>query len=169
MTTTTFRPTLEELNVRTVPSSGLTAPPSGMATAQVSPLPSHPYQGNGEGQYILSGTVAATKFQLSGRLKLTGFGEFLADGWVQGPGSNEGGRATGRLTLTDYKGTMTIELHSGVRPAYSAIPPELVYSIVGGTGAYANARGYGIAGFSFAPAPTAVGLHPGGTYSLKFS
>ena len=53
--------------------------------------------------------------------------------------------------------------------AFSPIPSELVYSITGGTGAYANLKGYGIAAFTFSPGTTTPGHAATGSYTLKFS
>jgi hypothetical protein len=156
-----FRPAVEELNARITPSSGLTAKPPVLAAAQVSAIPSHPYQGAGQGTFVKQTAapgVGATH-QISGRVKLPGFGEFLSLGSIQAPGI-QNIRATGQITLHDYKGTITLKLHSLPRPMYSGVPFEMVYSIVGGTGAYAGVKGYGLATFTF---------NTNGAYSLKVS
>ena len=161
MTPFAFRPTLEELNARITPSSGLTVKPPVAVTAQAATVPSHPYQGTGQGTFIKQTAapgVGAT-YQINGRVKLPGFGEFLTLGSIQAPGVQDT-RATGQITLHDYKGTITLKLHSLPRPLYSGVPFEMVYSIVGGTGAYAGLKGYGIAAFTFDST---------GTYSLKVS
>lgn len=160
MTSLAFRPTLEELNPRLVPSSVTVTPPK-VVTGQIVALPSHPYQGDGQGQFTKQvKTNVGTTFQINGRLKLHGFGEFLSLGTIQSPGPLMTGQFTGQVTLHDHKGTIALRLHSLPRPLYSGVPFEMVYSIAGGTGAYAGLKGYGVAAFTF---------NTTSVYSLKIS
>ena len=159
MTRWLFRPTLEELHGRTLPSTKVVVPPDLGPPIQVDPLPSHPLHGDGYGTYTQPVVVdAGVEYQLDARLSLGSVGNFRVRGWVQGTGMVIGGRATGHLVLSNGHGTITLDLHSGELPPFSPLPPELVYSITAGTGAYAGERGYGVAGFSVTPAPTAFGL-----------
>lgn len=164
MTPFAFRPALEELNARITPNTGLAVKPPVAAAAQVATIPSHPYQGAGQGTFVTKTTTpgAGVTSEITGRLKLPGFGEFLALGSVRFPGAQTANPtgAAGRITLHDYKGTITIDLHSLPRPQYSGVPFEMVYTITGGTGAYAGLKGYGLATFTF---------NANGAYTLKVS
>ena len=170
MTKNSFRPVLEELHARAIPNSGLLQPPSDIPLVHVLAPRHHPLYGSEAGNYTRSITGAtAASYQLAGRITLAGLGNFQMTGWVQGTGASGAGRATGHLILTNAYGSMTVELHSSIRPASSPVPLELVYSISSGTGVYAHTQGYGIAGFSFTPAPAAIGSPMAGTFNLKFS
>src|SRR3954464_6972160 len=109
MTPFAFRPALEEMNARLAPSSGAIPPPASLTTVQAAPIPSHPYQGSGQGHFTQQTKPdGGTKYEINGRLKLTGFGEFLTLGSIQSPGAQKAQAtgATGRITLHDYKGTI---------------------------------------------------------------
>lgn len=164
MTPFAFRPALEELNARLAPSSVVPVKQPLAAVAQAAAIPSHSYQGAGQGTYVTHTAApgAGARYDITGRVKLPGFGEFLTLGSVQFPGAQSANAtgATGRITLHDYKGTITIDLHSLPRPQYSGVPYEMVYSITGGTGAYAGLKGYGVVTFTF---------NANGSYSLKVS
>jgi hypothetical protein len=170
MVTKRFRPTLEELNARAVPNSTLNALPFAADAAHSAPSPSHPYHGSGQGQYLQPMAVdLGMSYRVTGKTTINGLGEFRVNGWLQGTGLILDGRATGHLTLSDAKGSITLELHGGRQPTFSPIPSELVYSITGGTGAYSHSKGYGVAGFSFTTAPTAVGFPLTGSFAIKLS
>ena len=165
-----FRPTLEELNTRAVPNSSLNSLPFASDPPRAAPPPSHPYHGSGQGQYTQPLAVdLGMSYRLTGKTTIGGLGEFRVSGWLQGTGMILDGRATGHLTLSDARGSITLELHGGKQSAFSPIPSELVYSISGGTGFYSYANGYGVVGFSFTPAPTAVGFPLTGSYAIKLS
>ena len=164
-----FRPMLEELNARSIPSAGLTPTPPVSEQIHVLAPSHHPLFGGTQGNYTPSVVVdARATYQLSGKVTLAGIGNFEMSGWLQTNGS-EAGRATGQLTLTNSYGSITVELHSGVRPAFSSLPTELVYSITASTGAYGQTRGYGIADFSFLPTPASNDMPHGGAFGVRFS
>jgi hypothetical protein len=165
-----FRPTLEELNARDVPSSGgIVAPPITAAPVQVMAPLSHPLFGTTNGNYTLTNAAdTGATIQFGGPITLAGLGNFQMTGSLQGPG-DAAGRATGQIILTNQYGSLTVELHSGILPAHSSIPTELVYSISGGTGAYAQTRGYGIADFSFVQATFVYGTPHTGLFGMKLS
>jgi len=166
----TFRPTLEELNARDVPSAGgIVPPPSVSAPVQVLAPAHHPLVGLTNGNYSQTNSAAAgASIELSGPITLAGLGTFQMTGSLHGAGPAEG-RATGQLILTNQYGSLTVDLHSGIRPAQSAIPSELVYSISGGTGAYAQTKGYGVADFAFVPATVVYGTPHTGYFWMKLS
>ena len=193
-----FRPVLETLDARALPSAVPTAPADPVPVVVVSAPPaSHPLHGTGQGGYTdptFGGPVdAGVSHTLHGTVTLQGLSTFDLSGWVGGTGMVLNGRATGHLVLTNAKGTLTVELHGPIQPGFSPIPSELVYSISGGTGAYAHAKGYGVTNLSFMPYPmpmppvtpstTAVPTmptpvpdplpypmpHPGGHFTISFN
>ena len=99
---------------------------------------------------------------------MAGLGNFEMSGWLQSTGA-QAGRTTGQLILTNSYGSITVELHSGVRPALSPVPNELVYSITASTGVYSQTRGYGIADFSFLSTPASIAAPHAGALGMRFS
>jgi hypothetical protein len=164
------RPVLEELNPRTLPSTLTLTPPTGAPPPHAAGLTSHALHGAGTGTYTRPLMPdSGDHYDLHGRITLTGLGEFRVSGWVNGTGFTSTGRATGHLELTNARGKLTLELHSGMLPGFSPVPRELVYSIQGGTGAYAAVKGYGVAGVSFTPLPNQTDFPMKGTFRLSFS
>ena len=159
---------VEQLDSRTLPSSTLVLPPI------TSPVPamastSHPLQGTGTSNYVGSVITPDTgpSVDLTGTIHLQSLGTFQLSGWLQSVGSVVQGRAYGELVLTNSQGSITLDLHGGVQPAFSPLPRELVYSIAHTTGAYQNLHGYGVVGMVMYPAPTAYGLPPRGIIHLN--
>src|SRR6185437_5876052 len=109
----TFRPTLEELNARDVPSAGgIVPPPSVSAPVQVLAPAHHPLVGLTNGNYSQTNSAAAgASIELSGPITLAGLGTFQMTGSLHGAGPAEG-RATGQLILTNQYGSLTVDLHS---------------------------------------------------------
>lgn len=174
MTRWTCRPTLEELDPRALPSATpAPTPPADLPPVHPAPPAAHhPLRGTGQGAYTqpVISVDAGTSYTLTGgTVHLDGLGDFRVSGWVRGTGMVQGGRAGGHLVLTGATGTLTVDLHGPVQGAFGPLPKELVYVVKGGTGAYAGVKGYGVAGFAFTPAPTAVGLPPQGTFNLSLS
>lgn len=164
-----FRPMLEELNARSIPSAGLVPTPPDSEQIHVLAPSHHPLFGGTQGTYTHSALVdARPTYQLSGKVTLAGLGNFEMSGWLQATGT-QAGRATGQLILTNSYGSITVELHSGVRPAFSPVPTELVYSISANTGVYGHTRGYGIADFSLLPTPASIDVPHGGAFGVRFS
>ena len=160
-----------ELGERALPSAVGPQPivvDSGMATAAVS---SHPLRGAGTGTYLGPRIMidVGTSFTLSGTANLAGLGSFRVTGAVQGVGMIEFGRATGELVLSNSHGTITIELHGAVQPAFSQVPSDLVYSVTKGTGDFRHLTGYGSVAIHRTPAPVAFGQPPVGRVTFSFS
>jgi hypothetical protein len=59
------------------------------------------------------------------------------------PGLVLSAHATGQLTITNAKGTITLDLTGPTERAFGPMPRHLSYKITGGTGAYAGAAGKG--------------------------
>ena len=166
-----FRPKLEEMDARSVPSVvTIIDPPIITPPALIAPMNSHPLYGSGSGSYTQPLVVdAGISRQLNGRVSLQGFGTFNMSGWVQGTGMIQSGRATGHLVLSNPYGTLTLELHGPIQNGFSPVPSELVYSISGGTGSFSGVKGYGVVQTSFTLAPVAVGMQMIGHFRIAFN
>jgi hypothetical protein len=165
-----FRPRLEELGARTLPSATPLAPVVLPSAPAAVPAPTHPLHGTGSGTFTGSRFIvdAGPSDTLAGTVTLTGLGQFRVAGWVQGVGLIAQGRAAGQLTLSSARGTVTLALHGPVQGAFGALPAEWVYAVQGGTGAYRALTGYGVVQVTLTPAPVAAGLPPAGRFTLAF-
>jgi hypothetical protein len=86
-------------------------------------------------------------------------GNVTATGSVTLPGFIASGRATGKLTLTNSQGSVTLLLAGPVEPGFGAFPSTLSYAIASGTGAYAGDTASGTIAATLTPASTAGGTN----------
>jgi hypothetical protein len=145
-------------------------------TADPPPTQTISLQGWIEGRYTLSETTGSP-YNLSGAGPVG-----PSNGTVVGAGSllvqeGEPTTASGSLTLSDAKGSLTLQL-SGLQGGPAQIH-DLHYSILSGTGAYAGATGSGSVAFDLGgpislnnPSPgtgqTGTGAFQSGSFSLTF-
>ena len=116
-----------------------------VATAQVLAA-SHPLAGafNAAGTYTVPfhNPDVGPKYVFAGHGTKASLGKFTLGGFITLPGFINNARASGRLTLKSSRGTITLAVH-GPPQAPGSLPPSLSYSILKGTGAYANSTGKG--------------------------
>jgi hypothetical protein len=152
-----WRPEVEALEERTVLSAGLRLAP-------VAPSPVA-HSGHHNRQVLaLDGSVSGTwqkRFTLpdtGGDQALTGGGKVAPLGQVRmrgelhTPGFIAQGQTVGTITLTNAKGSVTVQLVGPPQPGFSGPPSMFHYTILGGTGQYAGASGSGGATFREQPA-----------------
>jgi hypothetical protein len=159
-----FRPRLERLDDRTLPSVALGA---GWLPAAGTPLPSPIMLGAFPlrppqlyHQLLRFGVVLGTwttepTLPDAGRIQdLQGSGVFLwlgrvrISGSLHTPGLILQGHTTGTLVLSNARGSVTLRLTGPPQPGFSPPPSTFQYTITGGTGAYAGIMGQGTASFS---------------------
>jgi hypothetical protein len=171
-TTHQFRPSVERLDKRELPSAtSVFAWPGGgawgaLGTPGVEHVHQQPHQ-----QMALRGTVTGTwtsvptnpdtgmTQQLDGAGQVKPLGAVIATGTLHMPGFIREGRTTGTMVLTNAQGSVTLQLTGPPQPGFSPPPNTFTYKIVSGTGAYAGATGHGMATFSETMA---------GTFSMTF-
>ena len=86
-----------------------------------------------------------TSYTLSGQGQVQPLGPTNVTGVVHSLGFIFQGHAGGTLTLSNSKGTLTLELTGPLQSGFSPLPNQFNYEIMGGTGDYANATGRGTA------------------------
>jgi len=142
-----FQPRLESLDERTSPSSLPMSPPAGLAYwEQYYGSNWLPLSGELSGTWMAPGATgdAGQTQSLNGMGNIAPLGNASATGTLTAPGNIAQGRATGLITISDSKGSVTIHLvGASLQPGFSPMPSKFYYSIVGGTGAYAKAWGGG--------------------------
>jgi hypothetical protein len=130
--------------------------------------------GHGTGHYTLDSvwSGAGPGYHLKGSVQVDGLGRFSLSGGLHGVGFIRAGHADGSFTLTNSRGSITLQLVGPKQPAFSALPSNLHFHVTGGTGAYRHAHADGTVHLGVTK-PTA-GAHPTGTspwfgtFSVRF-
>ncbi len=170
-------PVLEGMESRLVPSAGL----GNLAAAQVHALHSTPkpsVAGVLRGHYIteLNHPLIADlplTFDLNGGGRVGPLGQVQLSGklYVGGfkpPGSPD----TGTLTLTNAKGSITLNVSGTIHTGEEGGVSALKVIVAGGTGAYANTRGLGMGVLRLGPNTIRCITAPcpmGGTFAISLS
>jgi hypothetical protein len=141
---------VEELGARVLPSA-TAIPTAAAATAQitqtaltaaaVTKVNSPSWVGHGRYTTTRASTGVVT-YQLQGSADFGRQGFFAIKGTLQTVG-NRSGQAKGRITLSNRRGTLTIDLLGPTQSAGSRLPSTLNYRIVSGTGFFARYGGTG--------------------------
>jgi hypothetical protein len=98
----------------------------------------------GQGRYSIS-VVASTHaktYKLEGSAAFGSSGFFAISGSITTVG-NKSGHATGKIVLTDHRGTLTLTVTGSTQSANSALPTKLTYKVSGATGLFAKDAGQG--------------------------
>lgn len=139
---------VEELGSRVLPSA--TAVPTAAAipiaqtaltAAPVTKIASPSWVGHGRYTTTRASTGVVT-YHLQGSADFGRQGFFAIKGSVQTVG-NRAGQAKGRITLSDRRGVLTIDLLGPSQAARSGLPRTFTYKIVSGTGFFARYGGTG--------------------------
>jgi hypothetical protein len=85
---------------------------------------------------------------LTGPGKVKPLDAVQANGTLNLPGFVAQGEATGTLTLTNRRGSVTLALVGPPQPGFSGPPSSFHYTVAGATGAFAHATGSGTADFT---------------------
>jgi DNA/RNA endonuclease YhcR with UshA esterase domain len=129
----------------TAPVGTITTPPPTTKPPTTKPPTTQTTTGpswTGQGRYTLT-TNSSTKVQtyaLQGTADFGSSGYFAIGGTIQTVG-NKSGQATGKVTLSDPRGTLTLSVTSATQSANSGLPAKLTYTVVSGTGFFAHYAG----------------------------
>jgi hypothetical protein len=131
------RPAVESLEERTPLSAGITMAVHAAKIALMGTV-----QGSWTSQFTLPDTGGAQTLQGSGVVRP--LGSVQATGSLRTPGFIALGLTTGTLTLSDAKGSVTLNL-VGAKPQPGFSPPasQLQFTIASGTGQFAKVSGSG--------------------------
>ena len=101
---------------------------------------------------VIRGPIdAGLQYDVTGSGVLNGQPPFLASGNLHRTGMIAQGHATGVLTLTNTKGSITLKLEGPPQPGFAPLPTQFHYTVTGGTGAYQGATGDGQVTFRTRP------------------
>jgi DNA/RNA endonuclease YhcR with UshA esterase domain len=111
------------------------------------PTPGHTITGpswTGQGRFAVSivKSTAAKAFTIQGSADFGSSGFFAITGSIQTVG-NKSGQATGKITLSDHRGTLVLAVTGSTQSANSGLPAKFTYKVVSGTGFFAHYAGQG--------------------------
>jgi hypothetical protein len=141
---------VEELGQRVLPSaSPLTFHPTAFvapfAQAHHATSQDQNLHGNGVAVYTSSMQIpdTGTSYNLRGVGSFGAVGVATITGELHSVGFIMQGHATGTLTLTNARGSVTLELTGPTQPGFAPLPQQFTYQVVSGTGAFANLHASG--------------------------
>lgn len=145
---------VEELETRDVPSCAASLPVSGdpptLPAAQQSPLAGTDHAfGTIRGTYaapLMGGVDAGIVFALQGGGQVHFLGAVHLTGTLQGTGNIAAGRAGGEITLSDRRGSLTLQLEGPVQGMFAPMPHEFGFTVVKATGAFQGIQATGWVG-----------------------
>jgi hypothetical protein len=118
----------------------------GVQGVSVAAASTHPLGGafNVAGTYThpLGNPDTGSSYVFNGAGKTAALGNFTLKGRIHPPGFIISARASGAFTLTNSKGTMRLSV-KGPQQTAGVLPPFVSFTIIRGTGSYANAAGKG--------------------------
>jgi len=158
---------LEELGSRILPSSTTLPFLPGSTPARVRPA-HYALEGLGSGTVATPPTNTAQQHKLTGTANTADLNRVSVSGSVSGVGSTPRGYATGTLTFTNARGSVTVQL-TGLteQTAHSPLPKYFRYTIVSSTGDYRHLQQHGTLRLDLQPATVAPsGLTTPGTFRI---
>jgi hypothetical protein len=97
----------------------------------------------GHGRYTVTrGSNNVRIYTLQGSADFGSSGYFAIGGSIQTVGSKTG-QATGKVTLGDKRGTLTLQVTGPTQSANSGLPAKFTYKVLSGTGYFAHYAGTG--------------------------
>jgi hypothetical protein len=132
-----------------VPLTHAPLPADAHAHTFVPATAAHALAGHGQGTYsnpVIHNALtvdALTTYNFRGKADLAGLGHVTVTGSVHSVGFVLTGHATGQLTFSNAKGSVTVQLTGPMQQGFSALPTTFSYKVVGHTGAYAKLADHG--------------------------
>jgi hypothetical protein len=119
----------------------------------------------GQGRYTIAvnRTTNAKTYTLQGSADFGSSGFFGIGGTVTTVGNVASGHATGRITLSDRRGTLTLTITGPTQSRNAGLPSTFTYRVVSGTGFFAHYAGQGTFQIS---APLFPGLTDRGHFNV---
>jgi hypothetical protein len=139
---------VEQLGERVLPSAAAAVVPATSTAAKVStPTTVQTTTGaawDGEGRFTIATakTTGANTYTLEGSADIGSAGFLAISGSVTTVGS-KAGQATGKVVLSNSKGTLTLTLTGPTQSAKSGLPASFSYKVASGTGYFAHYSGTG--------------------------
>jgi hypothetical protein len=107
-----------------------------------------------------------TTYNLDGSASLAGLGQVTVTGTLHGVGFVLSGQATGQLTFTNTKGSVTIQLTGPLQEGFQPLPEAFSYTVVAHTGAYKNVTDHGMLTLVVPPTTSGYVISGQGPFTL---
>ncbi|MFO0908855.1 MAG: hypothetical protein U0794_10935 [Isosphaeraceae bacterium] len=176
-----WKPQVESLETLDLPSALPVSAVPPMARAAVhalfAPIRS-PLTGSIQGYYA-GGSLnreGGSGIRIAATGRLTQVGTVVITGSLQPAAFVARGTATGTLTVRNSQGSVTLALRGPIQPAFSALPDQLAFDVISGTGRYADLQATGTVSIQLGPdtdpgsssrvsagGPVSLSFHPGAT------
>jgi predicted phage tail protein len=155
-----------EVWVRAVNAQRQTGPWSDPSEFTIQP---HALAGQGQGTYTVQDTVPdiGVTYILQGVANLAELGDVTVKGSVTGTGFIAFGHASGALTFTNDRGTVTVQLQGPAQAGFSFPSSDWQYQVTSGSGDYENLKDQGSLTLTLKPASTTI-FGPG-TFTLTIA
>jgi hypothetical protein len=124
--------------VQTVPT-----PPPAKSPPPVPTTAGPPWVGQGRFTVATNRATGAKTLTLEGSADFGGSGFFTIGGTVTTVGNVASGHATGRITLSNPRGTLVLALTGPAQSRNAGLPSTFTYRVVSGTGFFAHYAGQG--------------------------
>jgi hypothetical protein len=127
----------------------------------------HPMHSPATGTLVGSYTMAdpmpdvGMSYSLTGQGAVAGLGRVSVNGSVHSLGFMAEGEAGGTITLSNHRGSLTLQLLGPMQAGFSPLPTAFSYTVTGSTGAYMHVRGSGKATLQLRPFLVALFCLPG--------
>lgn len=148
------------------------SPPAPTVVTPPAASSSHPLAGSGSGSYVCTLKYADTPsgFHFTGSANLRGMGAVSIQIDAYAVGFKTKGSASGQITLSNAKGTVTLEITGPIQSRLSKLPEWFRYKVVSATGAYSKMTDHGTLRLSrFAdrsPIRNGLAFHEAGAFRL---
>jgi hypothetical protein len=140
---------VEELGQRVLPSASPFSLFGEMSFVQhhssVQTQPAHALHGSGDAVYTSTMHIpdTGTAYHIQGAGNFGALGVATVVGDIHSVGFILNGHATGTLTFSNARGSVTVELTGPTQGAFASLPPQFHYQITAGTGAYQHLHDQG--------------------------
>jgi hypothetical protein len=120
----------------------------------------------GQGRYTLAAnrTTGVKTYTLQGSADFGPDGFFAIGGSIHTVGNVASGKASGRITISDKRGTLVLSVTGPTQSRNAGLPSSLTYIVVSGTGFFAKYVGQGAVQLS---APLFMGYFNQGHFSIS--
>jgi hypothetical protein len=102
------------------------------------------------------GSRAGTRYGLAGTGTLDPLGPVGVSGYVQSTGFTTSGHASGNITFSTWRGTLTLGLAGPTQGGFAPMPTHLYFHVLGGSGTYRHEAISGWMDFHFRPGALAA-------------
>ncbi len=138
---------VEQLGARVLPSATVpvaaTSTTAHVATTTVATVAVPSLAAHGRFTVTAPNVGAGRPYTFNGSVEFGGLGFFTIKGSITSVGNIRTGQAHGRITISNRRGTLTLDLTGPTQAANASLPTKFTYKVVSKTGVFASYGGQG--------------------------